>query len=217
MARMTAVVQESYGGPEVLSVREVTRPEPASKQVLVRVRAAALNAADWHIMRGLPLFARLTTGLRAPRGRVRGSDVSGVVEAIGSDVTRWRPGDEVYGDLGLSGGGFATYAVLDEDLLLPRPQSLSPTAAAAVPLAGRTALVCLREAGKLREGQTLLVNGASGGVGTFAVQLGCALGAEVTGVCSTRNVDLVRSLGAEHVVDYTKEDVTGLGRSYDAV
>jgi NADPH:quinone reductase-like Zn-dependent oxidoreductase len=217
MARMTAVVQESYGGPEVLSVREVTRPEPAATQVLVRVRAAALNAADWHIMRGLPLFARLTTGLRAPRGRVRGSDVAGVVEAVGSDVTRWQPGDEVYGELGLAGGGFATYAVVDQELLVARPESLSPDQAAAVPLAGRTALVCLRESARLRKGQRLLVNGASGGVGTFAVQLGSALGAEVTGVCSTRNVDLVRSLGAEHVVDYTRADVADLGRSYDVV
>ncbi|HET6939867.1 MAG TPA: NAD(P)-dependent alcohol dehydrogenase [Nocardioides sp.] len=217
MARMTAVVQESYGGPEVLSVREVPRPEPAAGQVLVRVRAAALNAADWHIMRGLPLFARLTTGLRSPRGRVRGSDVAGVVEAVGSGVTRWGPGDEVYGELGLGGGGFATYAVVREDLLVRRPESLSPTQAAAVPLAGRTALVCLRETARLRQGQRLLVNGASGGVGTFAVQLGHALGADVTGVCSTRNVELVRSLGAKRVVDYTREDVATLGETYDVV
>jgi NADPH:quinone reductase-like Zn-dependent oxidoreductase len=217
MARMTAVTQETYGGPEVLRMQEVTRPEPAAGQVLVRVRAAALNAADWHIMRGLPLMARLTVGLRAPRGRVRGSDVAGVVEAVGAGVTRWRPGDEVYGELGLAGGGWAEYAVADEALLAAKPPALSFAEAAAVPLAGRTALVCLREGSGLREGQRLLVNGASGGVGTFAVQLGHALGAEVTGVCRTRNVDLVRSLGAKHVVDYTRDDVTALGRQYDVV
>jgi NADPH:quinone reductase-like Zn-dependent oxidoreductase len=217
MARMTAVVQERYGGPEVLEVRDRPRPKPAEGQVLVRVRAAALNAADWHIMRGLPLFARLSVGLRAPRGPVRGSDVAGVVEAVGTGVTRWAPGDEVYGELGLAGGGFAEHALVDPALLVAKPPGLSFEQAAAVPLAGRTALVCLREASWLREGQRLLVNGASGGVGTFAVQLGHALGAQVTGVCSTRNVDLVRSLGAEHVVDYTREDVGAAGVQYDVV
>jgi NADPH:quinone reductase-like Zn-dependent oxidoreductase len=217
MAQMTAVVQETYGGPEVLELRAVPRPEPASGQVLVRVRAAALNAADWHIMRGLPLMARLTVGLRVPRRKVRGCDVAGVVDAVGADVTRWRPGDEVYGELGLSGGGFAEHALLSEAMLQPKPPALSFQQAAAVPLAGRTALVCLREASWLREGQRLLVNGASGGVGTFAVQLGHALGAEVTGVCRTRNVDLVRSLGAKHVVDYTSEDVAASGQTYDVL
>jgi NADPH:quinone reductase-like Zn-dependent oxidoreductase len=217
MARMQAVVQDRYGGPEVLELREVTRPAPASGQVLVRVRAAALNAADWHLMRGLPLFARLTVGPRRPRGRVRGSDVAGVVEAVGDGVTRWQPGDEVYGELGLAGGGFAEYALVDESLLVAKPPSLTFEQAAAVPLAGRTALACLREASSLREGQRLLVNGASGGVGTFAVQLGHALGAEVTGVCSTRNVELVRSLGAKQVIDYTREDVAELGATYDVV
>ncbi len=217
MAQMTAVVQERYGGPEVLAVRDVVRPEPAAGQVLVAVRAAALNAADWHLMRGLPLFARLTVGLRAPRGRVRGSDVAGVVEAVGPGVTRWAPGDEVYGELGLAGGGFAEHALVDQALLVAKPAALTFEQAAAVPLAGRTALVCLREASGLRAGQRLLVNGASGGVGTFAVQLGQALGARVTGVCSTRNVDLVRSLGADHVVDYTREDVAASGERYDVV
>ena len=214
---MTAVVQERYGGPEVLEVREVARPEPAAGQVLVRVRAASLNAADWHLMRGLPLFARLSVGLRAPRGPVRGSDVAGVVESVGPEVTRWAPGDEVYGALGLAGGGFAEYALVDAGLLAAKPPALSFEQAAAVPLAGRTALVCLREASWLRDGQRLLVNGASGGVGTFAVQLGHALGAEVTGVCSTRNVDLVRSLGAKHVVDYLRTDVAAAGQRYDVV
>ena len=217
MAQMTAVVQETYGGPEVLALRETRRPEPATGQVLVRVRAAGLNAADWHIMRGLPLMARLTVGLRAPRGQVRGSDVAGVVEAVGAGVTRWQAGDEVYGELGMAGGGFAEYAVVDEAFLAAKPPTLSFEEAAAVPLAGRTALVCLREASRLADGQRLLVNGASGGVGTFAVQLGHALGAEVTGVCRTRNVDLVRSLGAKHVVDYTREDVAASGSTYDVV
>ena len=210
-------MQETYGGPEVLALRETRRPEPATGQVLVRVRAASLNAADWHIMRGLPLMARLTVGLRAPRGQVRGSDVAGVVEAVGAGVTRWRAGDEVYGELGLAGGGFAEYAVVDEAFLAAKPPTLSFEEAAAVPLAGRTALVCLREASRLADGQRLLVNGASGGVGTFAVQLGHALGAEVTGVCRTRNVDLVRSLGAKHVVDYTRDDVAASGSTYDVV
>jgi NADPH:quinone reductase-like Zn-dependent oxidoreductase len=217
MAQMTAVVQDTYGGPEVLALRETLRPEPATGQVLVRVRAAGLNAADWHIMRGLPLMARLTVGLRAPRGLVRGSDVAGVVEAVGAGVTRWRAGDEVYGELGIGGGGFAEYAVVDEAFLAAKPPTLSFEEAAAVPLSGRTALVCLREASRLADGQRLLVNGASGGVGTFAVQLGHALGAEVTGVCRTRNVDLVRSLGAKHVVDYTREDVAASGSTYDVV
>jgi NADPH:quinone reductase-like Zn-dependent oxidoreductase len=217
MAQMSAVLQESYGGPEVLALRETRRPEPATGQVLVRVRAAGLNAADWHIMRGLPLMARLSVGLRAPRGQVRGSDVSGVVETVGAGVTRWRAGDEVYGELGIAGGGFAEYAVVDEAFLVAKPQTLSFEEAAAVPLAGRTALVCLREASRLADGQRLLVNGASGGVGTFAVQLGHALGAEVTGVCRTRNLDLVRSLGAKHVVDYTREDVAASGSTYDVV
>ena len=217
MAQMSAVLQESYGGPEVLALRETRRPEPATGQVLVRVRAAGLNAADWHIMRGLPLMARLSVGLRAPRGQVRGSDVSGVVEAVGAGVTRWRAGDEVYGELGIAGGGFAEYAVVDEAFLVAKPPTLSFEEAAAVPLAGRTALVCLREASRLADGQRLLVNGASGGVGTFAVQLGHALGAEVTGVCRTRNVDLVRSLGAKHVVDYTRDDVAASGSTYDVV
>jgi NADPH:quinone reductase-like Zn-dependent oxidoreductase len=217
MASMQAVVQERYGGPEVLELREVTRPEPATGQVLVRVHAAALNAADWHLMRGLPLFARLSMGVRAPRSRVRGSDIAGVVETVGSGVTRWQPGDEVYGELGLAGGGFAEYAPVEESLLVAKPPALSFEQAAAVPLAGLTALVCLREASSLRAGQRLLVNGASGGVGTYAVQLGHALGAEVTGVCSTRNLDLVGSLGAKQVVDYTREDVAALGTTYDVV
>ena len=214
---MTAVVQEMYGGPEVLALRETLRPEPATGQVLVRVRAAGLNAADWHVMRGLPLMARLSVGLRAPRGQVRGSDVAGVVEAVGAGVTRWQAGDEVYGELGIAGGGFAEYAVVDEAFLAAKPPTLSFEEAAAVPLAGRTALVCLREASRLADGQRLLVNGASGGVGTFAVQLGHALGAEVTGVCRTRNVDLVHSLGAKHVVDYTREDVAASGSTHDVV
>jgi NADPH:quinone reductase-like Zn-dependent oxidoreductase len=217
MAQMSAVMQETYGGPAVLALRETRRPEPATGQVLVRVRAASLNAADWHIMRGLPFMARLTVGLRAPRGQVRGSDVAGVVEAVGSGVTRWQAGDEVYGELGLGGGGFAEYAVVDQAMLVAKPPTLSFEEAAAVPLAGRTALVCLREASRLADGQRLLVNGASGGVGTYAVQLGHALGAEVTAVCRTRNVDLVRSLGAKHVIDYTREDVAASGSTYDVV
>ena len=214
---MTAVVQHRYGGPETLEVAEVPRPEPGPAEVLVAVRATCLNAADWHLMRGLPLMARLSTGLRVPKAIVHGSDVAGVVQAVGQEVTRWHPGDEVYGELGLAGGGWAEHAVVRADLLRPKPAALTFEQAAAVPLSGRTALVCLREASWLREGQRLLVNGASGGVGTFAVQLGHALGADVTGVCRTRNVDLVRSLGAKHVVDYTREDFASSGERYDVV
>ena len=214
---MTAVVQERYGGPETLELQQVSRPSPGAGQVLVRVRATSLNAADWHVMRGLPLMARLTVGLRVPRGPIRGIDVSGVVAEVGPGVQEWQVGDEVLGELGMDGGGLAEYVAVDGSRLVPKPDELSFEQAAAVPLAGRTALFCLRESSGLRSGQRLLVNGASGGVGTFAVQIGSALGAEVTGVCSTRNVELVRSLGAEHVVDYTREDVAGSGSRYDVV
>jgi NADPH:quinone reductase-like Zn-dependent oxidoreductase len=214
---MKAIVQDRYGPPEVLEVRDVDPPVPADHEVLVRVHAAAVNAADWHMMRGHPYLARLTIGLRRPRQAVLGRDFAGRVEAVGAAVQEFAAGDEVYGDLGTAGGAFAEYVRVPADRLAAKPATLSFEQAAAVPLAGITALAGLRDAGRLRAGQRLLVNGASGGVGTFAVQVAKALGAEVTGVCSTRNVELVRSLGADHVIDYRREDFARSGRRYDVV
>ncbi|MFJ7156542.1 NAD(P)-dependent alcohol dehydrogenase [Streptomyces sp. NPDC101118] len=214
---MKAVVQERYGAPDVLELREVERPAPGPGEVLVRVHAAAVNARDWHIVRGDPYVARLAFGLGGPRARVRGRDFAGRVEAVGPGVSRFRPGDEVFGDLGDADGAFAEFACAPERLVHAKPADLGFEQAAALPLAGNTALMGLRDVGGVREGSTVLVNGASGGVGTFAVQIAKALGAEVTGVCSTRNVPLVRSLGADHVVDYTQEDFTRSGRRYDVV
>jgi NADPH:quinone reductase-like Zn-dependent oxidoreductase len=218
---MKAIVQQRYGSPDVLALRDVAQPEPAPGEVLVRVHAAAVNARDWHIMRGDPYVARLMTpavfGRRGPRRPVRGSDIAGRVEAVGRDVTRFRPGDDVYGDLGEADGAFAEYACAPEDAVMSKPANLSFAQAAAMPLAGNTALMGIHGAAGVRAGHRVLVNGASGGVGTFAVQLAKAYGAEVTAVCRTRNVDLVRSLGADHVVDYTREDFTRSGQRYDMV
>ncbi|MFB6614357.1 NAD(P)-dependent alcohol dehydrogenase [Streptomyces sp. NPDC056367] len=212
---MKAIVQDRYGSSDVLEFKEVDRPAPADGEVLVRVRAASVNARDWHIMRGDPYVARLAFGLTRPRQPIQGSDFAGVVEAVGTGVTRLRPGDEVYGEAG--GGAFAEYVCAPQGVVGPKPAGLTFEQAAAVPLAGNTALMGLRDLGRLQPGQHVLVNGASGGVGTFAVQIAKALGAEVTGVCSTRNVDLVRSLGADHVVDYKQEDFTRTGLRYDLV
>jgi NADPH:quinone reductase-like Zn-dependent oxidoreductase len=189
--------------------------------VLVRVRASSVNAYDWHVMRGDPYLARLMLpaafGRKGPKARIRGRDIAGRVEAVGPEVTRFSPGDEVYGDLGDANGAFAEYVCAPEDLVELKPINLTFEQAAAIPLAGSTALYGLREVAKVEAGQRVLVNGASGGVGTFAVQLAKTFGAEVTGVCSTRNVDLVRSLGADHVIDYSKEDFTRNGVPYDVV
>ncbi|GAA0735873.1 NAD(P)-dependent alcohol dehydrogenase [Dactylosporangium roseum] len=214
---MKAIVQDRYGSPDVLRLRDIDTPAPADDEVLVRVRAAAVNAYDWHIMRGDPYVMRLTVGLRGPRRKVRGRDVAGRVEAVGGAVTRFRPGDEVYGDLGEADGAFAEYVCVAEDLIERKPANLTFEEAAAMPLAAGTALVCLRDAARLRPGQHVLINGASGGVGTFAVQLAKIYGAEVTAVCGTRNLDLVRSIGADHVVDYTADDFTRGSRRYDVV
>ncbi|MEU7904889.1 NAD(P)-dependent alcohol dehydrogenase [Actinoplanes sp. NPDC049118] len=213
---MKAIVQDGYGGPDVLRFREVERPTATGDRLLVRVRAAAVNAYDWHVMRGDPRLARLSVGLLRPKTRIRGRDFAGQVEAVGPAVTRFRPGDEVFGDLGTADGAFAEYVSVAEDLVAPRPAGLTPEQAAAIPLAGVTALQGVRDLGQVSPGQRVLINGASGGVGTFAVQLAKAAGAEVTGVCSTRNAALVRSLGAE-VVDYTRDDVVAAGRRYDLV
>jgi len=218
VVRMKAIVQERYGSPDVLQLQDVDPPKAADNQVLVRVHAASLNARDWHLMRGDPYVARLmdpkTLGLRGPKIAIPGTDFAGRVEAVGSAVQRFRPGDEVFGEVP---GAFAEYVAVPEDLVAPKPATLSFEQAAAIPLAGNTALMGLRDLGRVQPGARVLVNGASGGVGTFAVQIAKALGAEVTGVCSTRNVELIRSLGADHVIDYTREDFTQAAKRYDLV
>ncbi|MFI7068302.1 NAD(P)-dependent alcohol dehydrogenase [Kribbella sp. NPDC050124] len=212
---MKAVVQDRYGAPDVLELREIARPDVTGNQVLVAVRAASVNARDWHVMRGDPLIARLMDpkafGLRAPKA-VLGTDFAGVVEAVGPEVRRLKPGDEVYGE---SPGAFAEYVAAPETVVDHKPANLTFEQAAAIPLAANTALIGLRDVAQLKPGQSLLINGASGGVGTFAVQLAKALDADVTAVCSTKNVDLLRSLGANEIVDYTQDDFTR--QRYDVV
>lgn len=214
---MKAIVQDRYGPPETLALADVERPSPAAGELLLRVRATSVNAADWHVMRGDPYLARLAFGLRRPRHRIRGRDVAGVVEQVGDGVTRFTPGDEVFGVLGNAEGAFAEYVCTPEHRVVAKPAGLSFEHAAASALAGFTALQGLRDEARLRPGQRLLVNGASGGVGTFAVQIGKDLGAEVTAVCSTRNVELLRELGADEVVDYTREDFARSAVRYDVV
>ncbi|MFF3245288.1 NAD(P)-dependent alcohol dehydrogenase [Streptomyces sp. NPDC002870] len=211
---MKAIVQDRYGSPDVLEFREVDKPVVADHEVLVRVHAATVNARDWHLMRGDPYLARLVLGFRGPKTKIRGTDFAGQVEAVGKDVKRFRPGDEVFGE---ADGAFAEYVCASEDVVEQKPAGLTFEQAAAVPLAGNTALMGLRDLGRVQTGQKVLVNGASGGVGTFAVQIAKSFGAEVTGVCSARNVDLVRSLGADHIIDYAREDFTRNGQRYDVV
>ena len=213
---MKAIAYEEFGSAGVLELKEVRKPDVQPEEVLVRVRAASANPYDWHFMRGVPYIARLTaTGLRKPKHSVLGTDVAGEVEAVGNAVTRFRPGDEVYGFVG--SGGFAEYVSAPEKLLAVKPANLSFQQAATVPLAAVTALQGLRDAGEIRPGQKILVVGASGGVGTFAVQLAKWFGADVTGLCSTRNLEMVRSIGADHVIDYTREDITRNGQRYDLI
>ncbi|MCT9078254.1 NAD(P)-dependent alcohol dehydrogenase [Streptomyces fulvoviolaceus] len=211
---MKAVVQDRYGSADVLEFREVDQPVPAAGEVLVRVHAAAVNAYDWHLMHGDPKLFRTVAGLRRPKVRIRGRDVAGRVEAVGSGVKGLHPGDEVFGE---ADGTFAEFVCAQDGEVDLKPANLTFEQAAAMPLAANTALMGLRDVAGVRAGQTVLVNGASGGVGTFAVQIAKAYGAEVTGVCSTRNVDLVRSLGADHVIDYTREDFTRGTPRYDVV
>jgi NADPH:quinone reductase-like Zn-dependent oxidoreductase len=214
-ATMTAIVQDAYGSADVLQLREIDQPEVGDDEVLVRVHAAGVDRGTWHFMTGQPYLMRMVGfGLRAPKHPVRGREVAGRVEAVGKDVTRFRPGDEVFG---ICDGSFAEYACAREDKLAPKPANLSFEQAAAVPISASTALQGLRNQGRLQPGQKVLVVGASGGVGTFAVQLAKAFGTEVTGVCSTAKVDLVRSIGADHVIDYTREDVADAGDRYDLV
>ena len=211
---MKAIVQDRYGSPDVLQFREIDQPVPTDNEVLVRVHAASVNARDWHVMRGDPYVARPVLGFGAPKVRIRGTDFAGRVEAVGRGVTRFRPGDEVYGEVD---GAFAEYVCVPDGGVERKPANLTFEQAAAMPLAANTALMGLRDAARVQPGQHVLVNGASGGVGTFAVQIAKSFGADVTGVCSTRNTDLVRSIGADHVIDYTREDFTQGGRRYDVV
>jgi len=211
---MLAIVQDNYGSGEGLELRQVERPRIGDHEVLIRVRAAGVNPADWAVMSGLPYIARPVYGLRRPKIGVRGTDVAGHVAAVGSAVTRFKPGDEVFG---AATGSYAEYAAASDDELALKPANLTFEQAATVPMAGLVALQAIRDHGKVRAGQTVLINGASGGIGTFAVQIAKALGAEVTAVASTRNLELIRSIGADHVVDYTKEDFTSRGKRYDVI
>lgn len=211
---MRAITQDKYGLPHVLELREIDKPTPKDDEVLVRVHAASIHPGDYFLMTGLPYIMRLGVGLRKPRKAIPGFDVAGVVEAVGKDVTEFQPGDEVFGD---AGGSCAEYVTTSADKLAPKPANLSLEQAATVAVSGVTALRGIRDAGKVKPGQKVLINGASGGVGTFAVQIAKSLGAEVTGVCGTNNVDMVRSIGADHVVDYTQEDFTQNGQQYDLI
>jgi NADPH:quinone reductase-like Zn-dependent oxidoreductase len=215
---MKAFIYEKYGPPETLRLAEVDTPAPNSDEVLVQVLAASVNAADWHVLRGKPLFSRATLGLLRPKHKILGVDVAGRVEAVGAKVTRFKAGDEVYANLLDHGyGGFADYVAAPVGVVALKPTSLSFEEAAAVPMAATTALQGLRHHGELQPAQRVLINGATGGVGSFAVQLAKASGAEVTGVTSTPNLELVRSLGADHVLDYTTTDVTRAGQRFDRI
>lgn len=215
---MKAIVYHNYGSPDVLKLEEVQKPVPQDKEILVKIVAASAAAGDWHLLRADPFLARLMSGLLKPKYKILGADVAGRVEAVGRNATHFRPGDEVYGDLSPVGfGGFAEYVAAPEDAFALKPTNLTFEQAAAVPVSAVTALQGLRDQGKIQPGQKVLISGASGGVGTFAVQIAKALGAQVTAVCSTSKIELVRSLGADHVIDYTQEDFTQSGKRYDLV
>jgi NADPH:quinone reductase-like Zn-dependent oxidoreductase len=209
---MRAIVYDHYGPPDVLQYQEIEKPTPADNQVLIQVCASSVNPYDWHFIRGEPSLIRLATGFRAPKSRRLGADVAGVVEAVGSNVKTFKPGDAVFGT---ATGSFAEYACALESNLAMKPETLRWEQAASAPIAGITALQGLRNKGGIQSGQRVLINGAAGGVGTFAVQIAKSFGAHVTGVCSTRNFELVRSIGADEVIDYTREDFTQASRRYD--
>ena len=211
---MQAIVQDTYGSPEVLQSRDIDKPEIGDKEVLVRVHAASVHVGDWIVMTGSPFVMRFATGLRKPKNPVPGTDVAGTVEAVGKGVQRLRPGDDVFGWVA---GAFAEYARADEIQFVTKPADLTFEQASAIGVSASTALQLLRDDGKVRPGQKVLINGASGGVGTYAVQIAKAFGAEVTGVTSTRNLELVRSIGADHVIDYTREDFTTRSERYDLI
>ena len=215
---MKAIVVEQYGTPDVMKFKDVEKPAPKDHEVLVKIHAAALNMFDWHLLTADIFLVRLNAGFFKPKYKIPGADVAGRVEAVGKNVTQFKVGDEVYGDLAASGcGSFAEYVAVPEKALALKPVNLTFEEAAAFPMAAVTALQGLRDAGKLQAGHKVLIQGASGGVGSFAVQIAKVLGAEVTAVCSTRNMELVRSLGADHVIDYTKEDFTKNGKQYDLI
>jgi NADPH:quinone reductase-like Zn-dependent oxidoreductase len=213
--RMKAAVYTRYGPPDVVQIKDVEKPVPKDNEILIDVRAASLNPLDWHFMRG---DVRLLTGVLGPKHKVLGAEIAGRVEAVGKDVKQFQPGDEVFGGLSGKGmGGFAEYACSVEERLAPKPAAISFEEAAAVTVAALTALQGLRDKGRIQPSQKVLVDGASGGVGTFALQIAKSFGAEVTAVCSTRNVDTARSIGADHVIDYTREDFTRSGQRYDLI
>jgi NADPH:quinone reductase-like Zn-dependent oxidoreductase len=212
---MKAIVYRCYGSPEVLQIEDVEKPVPADTEVLVKIHAASVNPLDWHYMRGSPYLMRLGSGIGAPTNIKMGVDFSGTVDAVGENVTRFKPGDEVFGG---RNGAFAEYVTVREDRVLAlKPVNISFDQAASVQVAATTALQALRDHGNVQPGQKVLINGASGGVGTFAVQIAKSIGAEVTGVCSTRNLELVQSLGADHVIDYTQDDYTESGQRFDVI
>jgi len=212
---MKAIIRCDYGAPDVIKLEDAEKPAAGDDQVLVRVHAASVNPLDWHSMRGTPVVMRLDAGLRRPKVIRLGVDFAGTIESVGRNVKRFRPGDEVFGG---RTGAFAQYVTVPEDrAIVPKPANVTFEEAAAVPIAGVTALQAVRDHAKVEPGQKVLINGASGGVGTFAVQIAKSYGAEVTGVCSTKNVEMVRSIGANRVVDYTKEDFTKNGQRYDAI
>lgn len=213
-SRMRAIVHHEYGSPEVLRLEAVDKPVPTDDQILIRVHAASINPLDWHYLRGTPYLMRLDAGLRRPNSPRRGVDFAGTVEAVGRSVTGFKPGDEVFGG---KSGALAEFVCTSPRAVVAKPANLTFQQAASVPIAAVTALQGLRDSGKLQPGQKVLINGASGGVGTFAVQIAKVLGAEVTGVCSTSKLDLVRSIGADHVIDYTQEDFTAGEKRYDLV
>lgn len=216
---MKIIVYETYGQPDVLQLKDVAKPVPKDNEVLIKVRAVGLNFADWISLTGSPFFVRfLIGGLSKPKNTILGADIAGIVEAVGKNVTTWQPDDEVFGDLSSSGwGGLAEYVCAPANLLVRKPANISFAQAAAVPMAAVTALHGLRDAGHIQPGQKVLINGASGGVGTFAVQIAKALGGEVTAVCSTGKIEMVQSIGADHVIDYTIENFTENGRRYDLI
>ena len=216
---MKAIVYTQYGSPDVLQFKDVEKPAPKGDEVLIKIHAASVNPADWHLLRAEPFLARFANGLLKPKNTKLGSDVAGRVEVVGKNVTQFQVGDDVFGCMPLSElGGFAEYVCAHEDALALKPAKMTFEQAAAVPLAAFTALQGLRDKGQIQPGQKVLINGASGGVGTFAVQIAKSFGAaEVTGVCSTRNLEMVRSIGADHVIDYTKKDFTQNGQHYDLI
>ncbi|MCX6067973.1 MAG: NAD(P)-dependent alcohol dehydrogenase [Chloroflexi bacterium] len=213
---MKAIVYAQYGSPDVLRLQEVEKPAPKDDEVLVKVQAASVNALDWHLLTADIFLVRLMgKGLFKPKNPILGADIAGQVEAVGKNVQQFRPGDQVFGDIGH--GGFAEYVTAPERVLALKPTKLSFEAAAAVPVAALTALQGLRDSGKIQAGQKVLINGAAGGVGTFALQIAKTFGAEVTAVCSTRNMEQARNLGADHVIDYTKENFIQSGQRYDLI